>query len=106
MRQTDLPLALAGSVFVLVFTTIEWKTMNFKSSTKSQTSNRLVIVSSMFEGKAQPARHRLIYGLFKEEMAAPGGIHAVQLRTLTPEEENRSKSASSELNRAVEARTD
>ena len=35
----------------------------------------------------QPARHRMVYGLLKEEMAKEGGIHALQLRTRTPEEE-------------------
>lgn len=34
-----------------------------------------------------PARHRMVYGLLKDEMAREGGIHALQLRTRTPEEE-------------------
>jgi stress-induced morphogen len=29
----------------------------------------------------------MVYALLKEEMAAEGGIHALQLRTRTPEEE-------------------
>ena len=37
----------------------------------------------------QPARHRLVYGLLKEEMAKEGGIHALQLRTRTAEEEQK-----------------
>lgn len=37
----------------------------------------------------QPARHRMIYALLSDEMAREGGIHALQLRTLTPEEEAR-----------------
>ena len=37
----------------------------------------------------QPARHRMIYALLRDEMAQEGGIHALQLRTLTPEEERR-----------------
>lgn len=40
----------------------------------------------------QPARHRMVYALLRDEMAAEGGIHALQLRTLTPEEEERQKS--------------
>jgi BolA-like protein 1 len=39
----------------------------------------------------QPARHRIVYHLLKEEMERPGGIHALQLRTMTPEEEERQK---------------
>jgi thiamine monophosphate synthase len=31
----------------------------------------------------------MVYGLLKEEMAREGGIHALQLRTKTPEEEER-----------------
>lgn len=44
---------------------------------------RLEIVSDAFAGKPQPARHRLVYGLFKEEMATPNGIHALSLKTKT-----------------------
>lgn len=29
----------------------------------------------------------MVYGLLKDEMAREGGIHALQLRTRTPEEE-------------------
>lgn len=39
----------------------------------------------------QPARHRMVYALLRDEMAAEGGIHALQLRTLTPEEEDRQR---------------
>jgi stress-induced morphogen len=39
----------------------------------------------------QPARHRMVYGLLKDEMAAEGGIHALQLRTRTPEEDEKAK---------------
>lgn len=39
----------------------------------------------------QPARHRMVYSLLKDEMAAQGGIHALQLRTRTVEEEERAK---------------
>lgn len=55
--------------------------------TSRETHFRLVIISSEFKGKMQPARHRVIYQLLKDEMAAEGGIHALQLRTKTPEEE-------------------
>ena len=49
------------------------------------------IVSDEFKGKMQPARHRVVYGLLKEELDREGGIHALQLRTKTPEEEERIK---------------
>lgn len=35
----------------------------------------------------QPARHRMVYAILKEELDQEGGIHALQLRTKTPEEE-------------------
>jgi BolA-like protein 1 len=51
--------------------------------------SRVVITSAVFRSKMQPARHRIVYGLLKDEMAQEGGIHALQLRTRTPEEEQR-----------------
>lgn len=39
----------------------------------------------------QPARHRMVYALLKEEMSRDGGIHALQLKTQTPAEEIRQK---------------
>lgn len=52
---------------------------------------RLVITSEAFRSKMKPARHRMIYALLRDEMARDNGIHALQLRTLTPEEEEREK---------------
>ncbi|KIW96650.1 uncharacterized protein Z519_02041 [Cladophialophora bantiana CBS 173.52] len=49
----------------------------------------LDITSPSFQSKPQPARHRMIYSLLKEELDQPGGIHALQLRTKTPEEVER-----------------
>ncbi|KAI0126738.1 bola-like protein [Xylariales sp. AK1849] len=58
-------------------------------STSQETHFRMVITSEAFKSKMQPARHRMIYALLKDEMAKEGGIHALQLRTRTPEEEER-----------------
>ena len=58
-------------------------------STSQETHFRVVITSSAFEKKMQPARHRMVYSLLKDEMAMEGGIHALQLRTKTEEEEKR-----------------
>lgn len=49
----------------------------------------VTITSAAFQSKPQPARHRMVYALLKEEMSREGGIHALQLRTRTPEEEDR-----------------
>ncbi|KAI0414875.1 bola protein [Xylaria grammica] len=62
-----------------------------QGSTSRETHFRMVITSEAFRSKMQPARHRLVYGLLRDEMAADGGIHALQLRTMTPEEEERQK---------------
>ncbi|CEJ85430.1 Putative BolA domain protein [[Torrubiella] hemipterigena] len=56
-------------------------------STSKETHFRLIITSEVFNSKRQPARHRMIYALLSEEMAREGGIHALQLRTMTPDEE-------------------
>lgn len=62
-----------------------------EGSTSRETHFRLVITSDAFKSKMQPARHRLVYSLLKEEMAQEGGIHALQLRTMTVEEEEKGK---------------
>lgn len=56
-------------------------------STSSETHFRLVITSSEFQGKPQIKRHRMVNELLKEDMAREGGIHALQLKTMTPDEE-------------------
>ncbi|KAI0008681.1 bola protein [Xylariaceae sp. FL0662B] len=60
-------------------------------NTSKETHFRLVITSDAFRSKMQPARHRIIYQLLKDELAQEGGVHALQLRTMTPEEEQRLK---------------
>lgn len=79
-----------------------------EGSTSKETHFRLVITSDAFHSKSQPARHRMIYALLKEELDRPGGIHALQLRTRTPEEEEkqaaREKPAQAEIISEVEQR--
>ena len=60
-----------------------------QGSVSRETHFRLVITSEAFKLKMQPARHRMVYALLKEELERAGGIHALQLRTRTPEEEER-----------------
>jgi BolA protein len=69
-------------------------------STSSETHFRLVITSEAFKSKMQPARHRMIYTLLKDEMAREGGIHALQLRTQTLEEEERRRALEAGAERA------
>lgn len=60
-----------------------------QGSLSKETHFRLVITSEAFQSKLQPARHRMVYALLREELERPGGIHALQLRTRTPAEEER-----------------
>jgi stress-induced morphogen len=57
-----------------------------KDSSSKETHFRVYVTSETFVGKMQPARHRIIYNLLKDEMAQEGGIHALQLTTRTPQE--------------------
>ena len=60
-----------------------------QDSVSKETHFRVVITSEAFKSKMQPARHRMVYALLKEELERVGGIHALQLKTRTPEEEER-----------------
>jgi len=43
------------------------------------------IVSPAFEGKLMMEQHRMVYDLLKQEMAS-GEVHALTLKTYTPEQ--------------------
>ncbi|KAJ5929836.1 BolA-like protein [Penicillium verhagenii] len=62
-----------------------------QGATSKETHFHVTITSSAFESKMQPARHRMVYALLKDEMSQEGGIHALQLKTKTPAEEQREK---------------
>lgn len=52
---------------------------------EGETHFRLEIVSAAFAGRSRVARQRIVYGLLADELA--GGVHALQLTTLTPGED-------------------
>lgn len=58
-----------------------------EGNTSRETHFRVTVVSDEFKAKPQPARHRMVYRLLGDELA--GGVHALQLRTRTTEEEER-----------------
>lgn len=60
-----------------------------QGSVSRETHFRVSITSEAFKSKMQPARHRMVYALLKEELDRDGGIHALQLKTRTPDEEER-----------------
>ncbi|HVA35264.1 MAG TPA: BolA family protein [Stellaceae bacterium] len=47
---------------------------------------RVEIVSPTFSGESQVARQRRVYALLADELRA--GVHALQLTTLAPDEDN------------------
>ena len=71
-----------------------------QGSTSKETHFRVVVTSEAFKSKTQPARHRLIYAILEEEMKREGGIHALQLKTRTLEEEQRALGQGPGTNRA------
>jgi len=71
-------------------------------NTSRETHFRVVVTSEAFEGKMQPARHRMIYGLLNEEMKKEGGIHALQLRTRTVGEWEREREREGENGKVEE----
>ncbi len=50
----------------------------------SETHFKLVIATSVFEGKRAVQRHQMVYGLLADELT--GEVHALALHTFTPEE--------------------
>lgn len=62
-----------------------------RNNLSQETHFRLEITSEAFKSKMQPARHRMVYALLKEELQREGGIHALQLKTKTREEEERQR---------------
>ncbi|PMD33711.1 bola-like protein [Hyaloscypha variabilis F] len=76
-------------------------------STSQETHFRVVITSEAFKSKMQPARHRMVYALLKEEMAREGGIHALQLRTRTLDEETKqAEREAAEKGESIDAKVD
>ena len=58
-----------------------------RGNTSSETHFRVHVVSEAFEGKRQPARHRVVYGIVGEELKMEGGVHALGIVARTPAEE-------------------
>jgi BolA family transcriptional regulator, general stress-responsive regulator len=63
------------------------------ASPKGESHFRIEVVSARFAGQDRVARQRLVYGLLADELRA--GVHALQLITLTPEEDARRTGKSS-----------
>ena len=57
----------------------------------AETHFKVEIVSSKFEGKLPVARHRMVYELLDQEIK--DGVHALSLKTKTPAEATKAKTA-------------
>jgi len=51
---------------------------------EGETHFRIAVVSDAFAGKSRVQRQQQVYALLKEEFDS--GLHALQLKTMTPEE--------------------
>jgi BolA protein len=51
-------------------------------SPEGQTHLHITVISSKFQGKTLPARHRMVYAALQNELAA--GLHALSLDTRAP----------------------
>jgi len=52
-----------------------------------ETHFRVEVVSAAFSGETRVSRQRRVYQILADELA--GGVHALQLKTLTPEEDSK-----------------
>ena len=62
-----------------------------QGGTSKETHFSLTIISDAFRMKTQPTRHRMVYALLKDELQMEGGIHALQLKTRTLDEDLRQR---------------
>ncbi|KAF8520451.1 bola-like protein [Hysterangium stoloniferum] len=65
-----------------------WQHRHHEAMRESQESGEthfsVNVISDVFKGKTTMQRHRLIYGALSEELS--NGLHALSLKTKTPEE--------------------
>ncbi len=54
---------------------------------EGETHFRVEVASAAFEGKSRVDRQRLVYGILAAELEGP--VHALSLKTTTPDEERR-----------------
>jgi BolA family transcriptional regulator, general stress-responsive regulator len=52
---------------------------------EGETHFQVIVVASVFEGKSRLERQRMVYGVLAAELA--DRVHALTLKTLTPEED-------------------
>ena len=60
---------------------------------EGETHFHVTVVSSAFSGRSRVDRQRMVHALLRDELAER--VHALELRTLTPEEDRKEPSGSS-----------
>lgn len=58
-------------------------------STSAETHFRIVMSSDKFSKLPLIKRHRMVNELLHGELSREGGVHALQLKTMTPEEDEK-----------------
>lgn len=58
-------------------------------STSAETHFRVIISSDKFAKLPLIKRHRMVNELLNGELSREGGVHALQLKTMTPEEDQK-----------------
>lgn len=68
-------------------------------STSAETHFRVVISSDKFAKLHLIKRHRMVNELLNGELSREGGVHALQLKTMTPEEDQKQEEKKSKPRR-------
>ncbi len=76
-----------GEALTPVVLEIENESHKHSSGLGTESHFKVLVVSSRFAGQSRVERQRRVHEILAEELR--GGIHALSLRLLTPEEHNR-----------------
>jgi stress-induced morphogen len=81
---TDVEPITSGEIKFLITNALPDAVVQVRDLTGGGDHYEAVVVSSAFAGKTKIARHRLVYGALQDAMVQR--IHALALKTFTPEE--------------------
>jgi stress-induced morphogen len=101
--QTGAGPITADEIRTLIVKTIPDAEVQVRDFTGGGDHYEAVVVSAAFAGKTQVARHRLVYSALQEAMIQR--IHALALKTLTPEEFRQTESQTAGLGKVQTLKT-
>jgi BolA protein len=84
-KQAVLHDAIVGALAPAVLEVIDESSMHSVPK-GAQTHFKVVIVSDAFAGRSLVARHRLVNEACASLVGKPGGVHALSIHALTPDE--------------------